>query len=109
MEFEGMELLVPDDFEEEMTVLATLKSPAQAFIGILIAGEDYQEKAKEPVIRIYLLALEDQEWHIADELHAFAFSDYASAQRFVDDLPDMSAIDLLLLINGYQSNQQHLQ
>lgn len=107
MEFEGVKLDLPNGFEEEFTIIATLLSPIQSHIGILIVGEDYHELSKQPIIRIYLLALEATDWSIEDELYAFAFGDYASANRFVDELPNLSAIDFLLLINGH--NQKQLQ
>lgn len=91
---------------EDLDVLATLFSPAQKHIGILITGEDYLKEAINPIIRVYLMGLELEEWYIQDELQAFAFYGFKSAKNFVDDLPNMSALDLLLLMNGHAGNNQ---
>lgn len=108
MEFK---LEIPQGFEE-LKLLGTLLSPTAADTGIIIMGEDYEKDSTEPTIWLYLVRLVGEEWHIQDELEAFTFTNYESAERFVADLPGMSAIDLLLLMNGHQAthtNNEMLQ
>jgi hypothetical protein len=104
MNLNNMRIRVPEEFMEGLTVLATLSSQSQPTVGMLIVGEDYEVNSLEITIRIYLVLLENTEWYIEDELQAFAFSNFESANTFVDDLPNMSALDLLLLMNGYQAD-----
>lgn len=103
MEFK---LEIPKGFEE-LELLGTLLSPVAGNTGVIIMGEDYEETAAGPTVWLYLIGLIEEKWHIQDELEAFTFSNYESAKRFVDDLPGMSAIDLLLLMNGYNKKNRN--
>lgn len=87
-----------------MVLLETLISPMQPNTGVIIAGENYGETSALPIVRIYLITMEEEEWVIEAELQAFAFSDIDSANKFVSDLSNLSAIDILIRLNGYQSN-----
>ncbi|WP_298830050.1 hypothetical protein [uncultured Planococcus sp.] len=94
---------IKDQLEDNMEVITTIFSPALSGIGILIIGENYHEDADHVVVRIYLLGNEETEWFIQDELQAFAFLSLASAQRFIINLPSMSALDLMLVMSGHGS------
>lgn len=85
-----------------MVLIETLISPMQPNTGVIIVGENYEETSIQPIVRIYLIVWEDDDWVIEKELQAFAFSDIGSAHRFVSDLPNLSAIDILILMNGSQ-------
>lgn len=85
-----------------MVLIETLISPMQPNTGIIIVGENYEETSSQPIVRIYLITWEDDDWVIETELQAFAFSDIDSANRFVSDLPHLSAIDILILMHGSQ-------
>ncbi|MGK7377609.1 hypothetical protein ACSFXN_07180 [Planococcus sp. 1R117A] len=86
-----------------LVLLETLISPMQPNTGVIIAGENYEETSIQPIVRIYLITMEEEEWVIEAELQAFAFSDIDSADKFVSDLPNLSAIDILIRMNGHQS------
>ncbi|CEG21503.1 hypothetical protein BN1080_00414 [Planococcus massiliensis] len=96
-------------FHENIKIIDTLLSPSHPNFGILIAGEDYFHSSKQPIIRVYLIYENNSEWHIQKELEAFSFSNYSMAKQFISDLPKMSALDLLLLMNGWQKNNPFLQ
>ena len=105
------ELELPEEFEG-MELLQTLISPANSDMGIMILGENYAEGAEWPTVRIYLISIGKDEWDLEGELQAFTFPSFGSAKRFVEDLPSMSAIDLLLLMNGHKgthTNKNMLQ
>lgn len=97
MESTAQEFGLPENVEV-LDILISVTHPDRA---ILIAGEDYEENAKQPIIRIYLAELVEDQWANLDELEAFAFGGYREAQRFHDNLPSMSAIDLLLMMNSH--------
>ena len=94
---------LPEEFEG-MKLLQTLISPAKSDMGIMILGENYSDGAERPTVRIYLISIKEDEWDFEGELQAFTFLNFESAKRFVEELPSMSAIDLLLLLNGHQSS-----
>lgn len=96
----------PLDLPEElegMVLLETLISPMLPNTGVIIVGENYEETSVQPIVRVYLITMEE-DWVIEAELQAFAFRDIASANKFVADLPHLSAIDILIQMNGHQSN-----
>ena len=95
------DLELPKEFEG-MELLDTLISPAKSDLGIMILGENYSNGTECPTVRIYLINIEEDEWDFEGELQAFTFPNFVSAKRFVEELPSMSAIDLLLLLNGHQ-------
>lgn len=98
---------IEDQLEDNMKVLVAIYSSTLHDVGIMILGEDHHPDSSSVTIRIYLLGLEEMEWYIRDELQAFSFLTYASANSFLDTLESMSAIDLMLFMNNYafQMNQ----
>ncbi|WKA57143.1 hypothetical protein QWY16_11590 [Planococcus shenhongbingii] len=95
------------DLPEElkgMEILETLISPVNMDMGVMIVGEDYFEGAKQSIVRFYLITIKEDECYIDDELQAFAFPNFNSAKKFAEDAPTMSAIDLMLLMNGSLTN-----
>ncbi|WP_033543914.1 hypothetical protein [Planococcus sp. CAU13] len=97
------DLELPKEFEG-MELLQTLISPVKPDMAIMVFGENYSNRTEQPTVRIYLISIEEDKWDFEGELQAFVFLNFESAQRFVDDLPDMSAIDLLLLLNGHRAS-----
>ncbi|MGE6415874.1 hypothetical protein ACQKDD_17050 [Planococcus kocurii] len=98
---------IEEQLEDNMKIITTIFSPALSDIGILLAGENYYEQAKQVAIQVYLLGNEKGKWFIQGELQAFIFSSFSSAQRFIDNLPSMSALDLMLIMSGYGSKSHH--
>lgn len=92
-------IIMPEGFTEEMEFLSSVFSSIQKDSGILIMGENLALGETVPVIRLYLLKRFDLYWHVQDELEAFAFADSVSAYNFLRDLPEMSALDLLIKMN----------
>ena len=97
-------IIMPKGFTEEMQFLSSVFSSIQKDSGILIMGENLELGEKVPIIRLYLLKRFDLYWHVQDELEAFAFADSASAYNFLRDLPEMSALDLLIKLNTASEN-----
>lgn len=87
-----------------MVLIETLISAIQPSTGVIIVGENYEETASQPIVRVYLITMEDEGWVIETELQAFTLSDIESSTKFVSDLPNLSAIDILIRMSGYQSN-----
>lgn len=85
-----------------MVLIETLISLMQPNTGVIIVGENYVETSIQPIVRLYLITWEDDDWVIETEMQAFAFNDLGSARRFVSDLPNLSAIDILIQMNGSQ-------
>lgn len=98
---EDVQLLLPEGFEDKMEIITTIFNSTNE-VGFVIAGESMHPTSKQPILRIYLLANVDVGWVLQEELQAFAFTNYDNAQSFLENLPSMSALELLLVMNGQQ-------
>lgn len=95
-----MAIVLPDWFQKEMKVLSTIFSPVRDKEGILVAGEGMFPESKQPIVRLYLIKEMGSQWRLAEELQAFAFYNYHSAFTFKENLPKMSALDLIMRMNS---------
>ena len=97
------EIVIPEELKADMKILSTVMSPTKEDIGILIMGENMETKQYTgglSVIRLYLLNKRNFKYHIEMELEAFAFHDLESAYAFLINLPGMSALELLIMMNS---------
>jgi len=101
MNDENVKILIPEGFEDDMEIITTIFSSTKE-VGLVIAGEDMYPTSEHPILRIYLLENVDLGWTLQEELHAFAFWNYNDAQSFLENLPTMSALDLLIVMNGQE-------
>ena len=83
--------------------LKTIVSPNAEENGILVAGENLDAtKCCNPTVRLYLMKLVDNQYEVMKELDAFSFKTTDEALRFSSKLPEISAIDLVLMLNKEQ-------
>ncbi|MGN7300699.1 hypothetical protein [Ferdinandcohnia sp. SAFN-114] len=96
-----LKINIPNELLEEMEIQGTIISPVFPEMGILVLSDGMFQFSKEIVIRIYRLELEadTQSYKIYYELVALSFSSYSDAKDFVDHLPNMSGIEMLILLN----------
>jgi len=92
---------IPNELLEEMESQGTIISPVFPEMGILVLSEGMFHHSKDIVIRIYRLQLEadTQSYNIYYELVALSFSSYSDSKDFIDHLPNMSGIEMLILLN----------
>lgn len=97
------DLVIPESLKG-FQILSTVKNANHENLGILIMGKNTdKEKYIEDIfseIRIYLLGKSDSKYHVENELVAFAFHDLKSAYEFVVKLPNMSALDILIMMTN---------
>ena len=99
MNNEAVNIFMPKNFEDEMEVITTIFNPTND-IGLAIAGENLHPTSENPIIRIFMLENVDQGWAFKEELQAFTFLNYEYAQAFLENLPQMSALEMLIILNG---------
>ncbi|MBU0905900.1 MAG: hypothetical protein KKF57_11970 [Firmicutes bacterium] len=99
MNHEAVHIFVPKEFEDEMEVLTTIFNPTND-IGLAIAGENMHPTSKCPILRIFMLETVDQGWAFKEELQAFTFLNFDDAQTFLENLPQMSGLEMLIILNG---------
>lgn len=102
---EDVKILIPEDFEDNMKIITTIFSSTKE-VGLVIAGEDMYPTSEHPILRIYLLEHIDLGWAIQEELHAFAFLNYDTAKLFLEKLPNMSALELLIMMSAQEDSRE---
>ena len=99
-----IEINVPEWFElDGLNTLDTIISPNSDEIAVLVAGEnlDYT-KSCCPTVRLYLMQLVEGKYEVTKELEAFPFRSTDEAIGFSSKLPNLNAIDLVMLLNRQQ-------
>ncbi|QBP43194.1 hypothetical protein [Paenisporosarcina antarctica] len=102
---ERVSIMMPPEFENTMENLMTIFSSTQD-LGITVAGEDMYPTSKHPILRLFLIEKFDLGWAFKDELQAFTFLNYDAAQSFLKRLPDMSAFEMLLMMNAQEDSSE---
>lgn len=80
---------------ESMELIQLIESPVVKGLGILIMGENMNGT---PNIRFYQLEKIKDLFEVKKELQTFTFHSFAEAMVFLEHLPNMSALELLLMM-----------
>ena len=99
-----VEIEVPKELTDEMEILSTIINPIMKNVGVLIMGEHFHSNhgINTPAIRLYVLKKSGSKFFVESELEAFAFHNFDAAQSFLARLPEMKALEILMLMNGIQ-------
>lgn len=91
-------IFFPNDALKKMKYESIIFSPQNQEIAIVILSA---KEGGHHIIRTYRLHLypDDDLFHFVQELEAFQLETRREAQDFIDNLPSMSAIDMMLLLN----------
>ena len=89
---------------ESMELIQLIESPVVENLGILIMGENINGI---PNIRFYELENIEDVFEVKKELQSFNFHSWADAMIFVDHLPEMSALELLLMMSADEEKILH--
>jgi hypothetical protein len=94
-----MKLIFDNEVLEGMIMEVMTVSPSDPTKGILVMSQGLKNIFDPVVFRIYLLEWlqESDGFNVEKELAAFEFDTSKKAYEFLSHLPEMSAIDLLLL------------
>ncbi len=94
-------LVLPDSLQGEMKVHDVLHCPDMDGASVLTMIHDMTADALGHVVRVYMLRQENDELIVDFELEAFAFPSHESAVLFANRLPKLTALELLMVQNGY--------
>lgn len=96
-----IQLIVPEWFvQDELHIIETIVSKVTPSTGIVIAAENFDAtKRCRPTVRLYMIQLMNNQYEITKELDAFQFGTVEQAKQFCAKLPEMTAIDLIMLMN----------
>ncbi|WP_053366534.1 hypothetical protein [Bacillus sp. FJAT-27245] len=99
----GNENLIPIDFSnpilKEMNFESAIISPVNNNFCIGFFSKEMPE-TNNVLINLFLLeySLEHLSYEIINELQSLSFSDISTARLFIQNLPDMSAMDFIISI-----------
>lgn len=92
---------VPKEMLKGMKMEATAISPSHPEVGVLILSKGFNQFSKEIVFRLYRTQKDTHtdSYYIVLELEAFMFERYKEAKDFFEKLPNMTGLEMLLLLN----------
>ena len=96
-----IQLIVPEWFvQDELQIVETIISKTSGTSGILIAGENFDaSKPCNPTVRLYTIRLIEEKYELTKELESFQFKTVEKAKLFCSKLPELNAIDLIMVMN----------
>lgn len=99
---ELIEMDVPEIFElDGLEIISTIVSPNNEKTGILLVGENFDLlRPYNPLVRVYLLNLNEKRYEVKKELYSFSFETTEKASEFLSKLPNLTVIDLILMLNN---------
>ncbi|MBO0589053.1 hypothetical protein [Sporosarcina sp. E16_8] len=92
---------LPEDLPGEYEVHGVYHCPAMSDAKVLTLIHDMSADDAGHVVRVYMSREENDEFIFDFELEAFAFPSYESAVAFANRLPSLTALELLMVQNGY--------
>ncbi|MEK4629442.1 MAG: geranylgeranyl pyrophosphate synthase [Solibacillus sp.] len=100
-----IQLNLPEWFVlDELHIIETIISKNSADVGIVIAGENLDDSKRCcPTVRLYMIRLVEEQYELIKELDAFQFETIEEAKTFSKKLPELNAIDLVMMVNKEQS------
>lgn len=92
---------LPNELTKEMTIHTTFISPTKPEVGVLVLTKGLHQLSKEIVVRLYRLQKKslDESYYIINELEALMFTSFKAARAFLNNLPNMTGLEMLLLLN----------
>ncbi|MEI3613599.1 hypothetical protein [Pseudogracilibacillus sp. SO30301A] len=97
----------PDELMENMKLETVIFSPVSTEIGVAALSESSQSIH---ILRLYKLIFEEYEntYKPVQELEAFSFQHYDELTDFLEKLPEMSALEMLLVLNQDYTKDQFI-
>lgn len=89
----------PSRILKKMRIEKVIPSPLLDNGGIAILSKK-RRRAPGRLVRIFSVEKNNNIYILLDELHHFIFSDEPSAQRFIEQLSHMSAIELMFIMKN---------
>ncbi|MFC4024758.1 hypothetical protein ACFOUV_13225 [Oceanobacillus longus] len=91
---------LPDELLDKMQLETTIFSPANDVFGVAALSE---EVGPTLILRLYQLVVnEDNAYQPVQELAAFSFGNRLELESFLDRLPEISGLEMLMLLNPLQ-------
>lgn len=101
-----VEVAIPEWFEnDELVALTTIVDEQDATVGVLLAGDNLdKQRPYRPVVRVYLIQLQNGKYEFAKEMSAFSFNSKEEAIHFTTKFSNYSTIELFVDVFKQQIN-----
>lgn len=101
-----VEVAIPEWFEnDELVPLSTIVDTQDAAVGVLLAGDNLEkQRPYRPVVRVYLITLQNGKYEFTKEVSAFSFNSKEEAVRFTTKFSNYSTIELFVDLFKEQIN-----
>ena len=106
---EDFQVIVSDSLLENMQIYTSVRNPSKEDVGILILTGNMEpvstrDENEPAIVKFYLIKKSGTEFHVESEIETFKFDNLVPANQFLENLPTMSALELLLLKDGRSSD-----
>ncbi|MCM3620523.1 hypothetical protein M3936_23495 [Sutcliffiella horikoshii] len=97
----NLKVEVPKEMLKGMQIEGTTVSPSHPEVGVLILSKGFNQFSTEIVFRLYRIQKDPttDSYYIVLELEAFMFKRFKEAKDFLEKLPNMTGLEMLLLLN----------
>lgn len=95
-----LNLVLPESLRKEMKVHAIFQYPGVDDLSVLAMLHDMSVDKVGHVVRLYMMRRENDELLVELELEAFAFPDEETAVLFAIRVPNMTALEILMIQGG---------
>ncbi|MDI7740783.1 hypothetical protein QMK38_02110 [Lysinibacillus fusiformis] len=97
---------IPEWFEyDELVALSTIVNEKDVSVGVLLAGDNLdKERSYNPVVRVYLISLQNGRYEFVKEMSALSFKTKEEAISFTTKFSNYSAIELFVDLYKQQIN-----
>lgn len=104
---EGKKVLFPDELIEDKVIETTIFPVNSKTVGIAVLSH---KEGPAHILRIYQLLYnkESESYEPIQELAAFTFKRRDELTDFLDDLPHLNGLEMLMLLNPIGPNQEYL-
>ncbi len=92
-----------DDIFNDTSIELTLFSPVSDDVGVIVVSSKENNAHTLRIIQL-LYSPQDESYSPIQELAAFSFQTYKQLEDFLEKLPNISGIDMLLLLNPLRNN-----
>lgn len=92
---------MPHELLKEMNLEGIMVNSNDKRKGIVVLSKDVHQFSRNNTVRIYRMHHDNlsNQYFVVNELEAFTFGNYKQAKQFIQYLPKMTAIEMLLLQN----------
>ncbi|MFC7684622.1 hypothetical protein [Ureibacillus sp. GCM10028918] len=101
-----VEVAIPEWFEYDgLVALTTIVNEQDSSVGLLLAGDNLDKhRPYRPVVRVYLITLQDGKYEFTKEMGAFSFDSKEEVSSFTTRFSSYSTLEMFVDLFKQQMN-----